>query len=137
MWIKHPPLLARPGCGVGLNECAIGPDGSLYPCRSMYFEELNCGNVLESGFQEIWLNSSVLNSVRYADQNRKKECRDKHCELFSYCIGGCFGYVYGATRELKPWSNATDCYIYKQHTKQKLKAMINAAEAGEGIFDPI
>jgi radical SAM protein with 4Fe4S-binding SPASM domain len=134
---KQGLLLLRNGCGVGKCECAIGPDGTLYPCRALYFQEFNAGNVYENDIHELWANSSVLNRVRSADQNRNSICRESQCDLFPYCLGGCFGNSYSATGELKPWASEYDCYIYKQHTRQKLITMITAAERGTSVLQSV
>jgi len=133
--IKQGLILLRNGCGTGRSECAIGPDGSLYPCRALYYDKFNAGNLLDISFMELWRDSSVLKTVRHADTNRKSICKDSECDLFHYCLGGCFGHTYASTGKLVPWASSYDCYQIKQHTRQKLIASILAAEKGESVLE--
>lgn len=130
-------ILPRSGCGTGRVECSVGPDGSLYPCRALYFDEFNAGNLLENQLECLWANSSILNSVRHADAHREAVCRDSNCDLFSYCLGGCFGHTFAAIKQLKPWATAFDCNRIKLQTRHMLAATTKVALRGESLLETL
>ncbi len=76
------------GCGAGRVYAAISPDGDVQPC---VFMPIKLGNLRYKKFEEIWLNSSVLNELR--DRSRLKG----GCGTCSYkfICGGCRARAYG------------------------------------------
>jgi radical SAM protein with 4Fe4S-binding SPASM domain len=67
-------------CGAGHMSCYISPYGVVTPCVQV---PIDCGNLREKTFLEIWKNSSALETfraIRFADM---PAC--VNCELFAYC----------------------------------------------------
>lgn len=70
------------GCLGGTGFCFISHTGQVQPCGYL---ELNCGNVLETPFPEIWKNSEIFLKLRDKSQYEGKCGR---CEYHHVC-GGC------------------------------------------------
>ncbi len=80
------------GCLGGISFCFISHVGQVQPCGYL---ELNCGNVKEKPFQEIWLESEVFRNLRNTDGYRGKCGR---CEFRKVC-GGCRARAYELSGE--------------------------------------
>ncbi|MBF0450974.1 MAG: heme b synthase [Candidatus Magnetomorum sp.] len=78
------------GCLGGTHFCFISHRGIVQPCG---FLDLNCGDITQQGFQDVWLNSTVFQALRDYDQLKGKCGR---CEYRSFC-GGCRARAYEAT----------------------------------------
>ena len=70
------------GCLGGTGFCFISHTGQVQPCGYL---ELNCGNVRETPFPEIWRNST------YFRQFRDQKCYEGKCGVceFHKVCGGC------------------------------------------------
>jgi heme b synthase len=75
------------GCLGGLSFCFISHIGQVQPCGYL---EVNCGNVKEKRFQEIWASSEVFQNLRNTDSYQGK-CGI--CEFRKIC-GGCRARAY-------------------------------------------
>jgi heme b synthase len=69
------------GCLGGTGFCFISHTGQVQPCGYL---ELDCGNVRETPFPEIW-----KNSPRFLELRDKKQYEGKcgRCEYFKFCAG--------------------------------------------------
>lgn len=76
------------GCGAGRVYAAISPEGDVQPC---VFMPIKLGNIRERRFEDIWLNSKVLNDLRDREK-LKGECGV--CS-YKYVCGGCRARAYG------------------------------------------
>jgi radical SAM protein with 4Fe4S-binding SPASM domain len=84
------------GCNAGITHGFIDFDGSLYPCGLIpRYEEVNCGNVAEMGFDAVWFTAPVINMIRSARAEDVPGCRD--CEYLHVCGGGCRGRALALT----------------------------------------
>jgi len=75
------------GCLGGISFCFISHIGQVQPCGYL---EVNCGNVKEKPFQEIWAISEVFQNLRNTDGYQGK-CGK--CEFRKVC-GGCRARAY-------------------------------------------
>ncbi len=75
------------GCLGGIAFCFISHVGQVQPCGYL---ELNCGNVRETPFQEIWADSEAFRRLRNTDGYHGK-CGK--CEFRKVC-GGCRARAY-------------------------------------------
>ncbi|MBM4323447.1 MAG: heme b synthase [Deltaproteobacteria bacterium] len=75
------------GCLGGISFCFISHTGQVQPCGYL---ELNCGNVREKSFPEIWKESSIFKDLRNFDGYGGK-CGP--CEFRKVC-GGCRARAY-------------------------------------------
>ena len=78
------------GCLGGTSFCFISHTGIVQPCG---FLDLNCGNVTQKPFSEIWWDAEIFNQLRDFD-SLKGKCGA--CEFKSVC-GGCRARAYEAT----------------------------------------
>lgn len=78
------------GCLGGTGFCFISHTGQVQPCGYL---ELNCGNVRETPFPEIWKNSEIFLNLR--DQ-KKYEGKCGSCEYHRVC-GGCRARAHSMT----------------------------------------
>ena len=75
------------GCLGGISFCFISNTGQVQPCGYL---ELNCGNVREKSFQDIWASSEIFQHLRNTDAYEGKCGR---CEFRKVC-GGCRARAY-------------------------------------------
>jgi len=75
------------GCLGGIGFCFISHVGQVQPCGYL---ELNCGNIKEQSFPDIWKNSSYFKQFRTQDEYEGK-CG--FCEYHKVC-GGCRARAY-------------------------------------------
>ncbi len=78
------------GCLGGTSFCFVSNTGTVQPCG---FLDVNCGNVTETTFPEIWNESEVLKALRDFS-GLKGKCGK--CEYRKVC-GGCRARAYEAT----------------------------------------
>ena len=75
------------GCLAGTSYCFISHEGIIQPCGYL---EVNSGNLKESTFPDIWMNSSVFADLRDFSKYKGKCGR---CEYITVC-GGCRARAY-------------------------------------------
>jgi len=80
------------GCLGGISFCFISHVGQVQPCGYL---ELNCGNVREKHFREIWMKSDIFKNLRNTDGYQGKCGR---CEFRKVC-GGCRARAYELSGE--------------------------------------
>jgi heme b synthase len=80
------------GCLGGISFCFVSHVGQVQPCGYL---ELNCGNVREKPFQEIWATSEVFQNLRNTNGYGGKCGR---CEFRKVC-GGCRARAYEISGE--------------------------------------
>ncbi|MDI6689321.1 MAG: heme b synthase [Actinomycetota bacterium] len=78
------------GCLGGISFCFISHLGKVQPCGYL---ELDCGNVRERPFKEIWFESQIFRNLR---DFRKLEGKCGICEYKRIC-GGCRARAYALT----------------------------------------
>ena len=78
------------GCLGGIGFCFISHQGIVQPCGYL---DLNCGDVRQTSFADIWNNSEIFSSLRNYD-NLKGKCG--YCEYKKVC-GGCRARAHEAT----------------------------------------
>ena len=67
-------------CGAGERAIAINPQGQVWPCNALPVE---CGDLREQTFQEIWKSSEKLQHIRTLRWRDIDDC--KRCELRAFC----------------------------------------------------
>ena len=67
-------------CSAAKNSFLISPEGIVYPCNLI---RINCGNIRELYFKEIWEKSSLLNQIRNLERNDSEIC--SICANFFIC----------------------------------------------------
>jgi len=78
------------GCLGGIAFCFISHTGIVQPCG---FLDLQCGNIREASFPQIWKASKVFNALR---DDRKLKGKCGRCAYRKVC-GGCRARAYEAT----------------------------------------
>lgn len=68
------------------GHMAICPDGTVFPCDSVYFKELSYGNIFHDSYERI-----VSSEPRQKLLNALGEVREGcgECQYLDYCNGGC------------------------------------------------
>lgn len=82
----------RTGCGVGRKVVFIDADGAVYPCPNHTRPEHICGNVLETGLEELVRSSPVMRAMR-RQYVVDRYTRCKGCPFRYWCAGDCRGEV--------------------------------------------
>jgi uncharacterized protein len=81
------------GCGVGLEYCAVTPDGDIYPCHQFVGQsQFKMGSVLES---PNCLDPAVQDRFRALLVPDKPACRV--CWARYFCSGGCAANAWHAS----------------------------------------
>lgn len=117
-------IINASGCGVGRKEIAIGPDGTVYPCRVLFDPSMVCGNVKKQKLANIYENSKMLNNVRSLDESRGTKCLIDHCPAIDVCKGSCFGVALIKTSELKKWASKRDCARFQHEAVLRMLRLI-------------
>ena len=87
---SHPLHTMTRGCLGGISFCFISHTGQVQPCGYL---ELDCGQLTEQSFPEVWNNAKVFCDVRDLSLYEGKCGR---CEFVKVC-GGCRARAYEAT----------------------------------------
>jgi radical SAM protein with 4Fe4S-binding SPASM domain len=80
------------GCIAGQYYCRVYPNGDVTPCPYL---PIKLGNIRETSFKDIWLNSPVFKAIRDPCQLKGK-CGE--CEYKVIC-GGCRARAYGLSSD--------------------------------------
>lgn len=94
-------------CGTGLKTILIDTDGEVYPCPNHVWPEFKCGNIHNNSFDEILLDSPVLQNIREIYNVNKINDECSNCIVKYWCSGGCRGEAYEEFNSLT--SKAVDC----------------------------
>ena len=86
----HPLHTMTRGCMGGISFCFISHRGQLQPCGYL---ELDCGQLTEKSFPEIWEGSPIFQDLRDLGRYKGKCAR---CEFIKVC-GGCRARAYETT----------------------------------------
>jgi heme b synthase len=86
----HPLHAMTRGCLGGSSFCFISHTGRVQPCGYL---DLDCGQVREKRFEEIWRHSAIINDLRDLSRYKGKCGR---CEFIRVC-GGCRARAYELT----------------------------------------
>jgi heme b synthase len=86
----HPFQAMTRGCMGGSSFCFISHTGQIQPCGYL---ELDCGQLKEKNFADIWKNSEIFRNLRDLPQLKGKCGR---CEFIRVC-GGCRARAYEIT----------------------------------------
>jgi radical SAM protein with 4Fe4S-binding SPASM domain len=102
-------------CGAGRSTIAISPNGDIYPCQLLMYNELKIGNVLNPNWLES-LKSANLNIFPiFLDKNIK--CNS--CAYKYYCGGGCPGISYKLYKNFNSFLDFL-CPHIKEEAKLKI-----------------
>ena len=90
---RHPLNAMTRGCLGGSAFCFISHTGQVQPCGYL---ELDCGQVTDKGFAEIWNESNIFQDLRDLGRYKGKCGR---CEFIRVC-GGCRARAYAMTGDV-------------------------------------
>ena len=99
------------GCSAGRGFVYIKPNGDVWPCP---FVEVNCGNLRERTFQEIWECSPVFRDLREREKRLKGRCGE--CQYRRLC-GGCRGRAWATTGDYL--AEDPSCFIHADEERHK------------------
>lgn len=89
------------GCPAAKTLCAVSPTGEVSPCtlfsETSLLVKLECDNVREKNFKEIWIESKPLDKLRRITGFQGK-CME--CKFLHFCGGGCRGIAFSHTGDL-------------------------------------
>lgn len=97
------------GCLGGIGFCFISHTGRVQPCGYL---ELDCGNVRQTPFPEIWKGSAIFRNLR---DPGKYEGKCGHCEFHNVC-GGCRARAHSMTGN---YLDPEPLCLYQPRRKQK------------------
>lgn len=93
-------------CGACKMTCSISPNGKVFPCAFMQYDEFLAGNVREQPFMEIWKNSPVMKLFRGLNP---ESCGD--CPRFDHCHGGCPAIAWFIKKDITAGDPACICKL--------------------------
>jgi radical SAM protein with 4Fe4S-binding SPASM domain len=103
-------IKSREMCSAGTVNCAISPEGDVYPCQLfMEFPEMRAGNILSQPLDEVWTSSPVFKQLRQLKASDIEQCAS--CDVLKSCGGGCRARAYASTGSLYAPMDATFCKI--------------------------
>lgn len=102
-------------CGAGRSTIAIAPNGDIYPCQMLMYEEFKMGNVLCSNWFEIVQDNKINISPIFLNKNTK--CAN--CVYKYYCGGGCPGISYKLYKNFNTFLGFL-CPYMKEEAKRKI-----------------
>lgn len=127
------------GCGAGIREFAIAPDGTVFPCKLLMSREWECGLINgRRNFKDIWEQSDLLRSIReYLSDDEKCE----NCIISRHCRGGCLAH--SDSRPFDYHDGNSDYYCRINHISVSHRMEINCfikdlkrcASRGETVGD--
>ncbi|MHB0979906.1 MAG: mycofactocin radical SAM maturase [Thermoleophilia bacterium] len=82
-------------CGAARMTCAVGPDGSVFPCAFLCGPAFLAGNVLDEPLASIFEHAPIMEVLRGLEV---EPCQT--CDRFSLCNGGCPAVAYFVTASL-------------------------------------
>lgn len=75
-------------CAMAVEELSIAPNGDLYPCHMLHYDELRFGNLDAIGsLEDTYRDSEVLSALRGITVDSIHQCKD--CIVRNFCAGGC------------------------------------------------
>lgn len=86
-------------CAIGNEEVSISEKGNVYPCHMLHVEKYLAGNIRESNFSDIYLNSKLLKDIRKLTVYNKNNC--KICPFRLICGGGCWARAFYINGDIK------------------------------------
>lgn len=91
LMFPHLRTIHNVGCHAGVSYCCISADGMVTPCStiSSKYKQMQCGNILEEPFEQIWAKSPVINSLRDMKLDDLQDSKCGVCTLRDICGGGC------------------------------------------------
>lgn len=105
-------------CGSGINTCAVGADGEVYPCPSFQDKRFSAGNIREKRFSEIWTDSKTFTELRRIRVGHLNEQCAK-CEFRYFCGGGCRAQA--TNGGIKPLNSiSSKCEKYKRNIQEMM-----------------
>jgi radical SAM protein with 4Fe4S-binding SPASM domain len=119
-------LAPRRGCSAAVLECAIGSDGSIYPCRMLMYEEMRSRETLvKKDFNSIWYTDDVLRRIREETQV-PESCYQ--CPYSRLCAGECPAHRVNDNGQIMHSVPIPYCTIYKQVISRKIQVNLKYAE---------
>jgi len=112
--LNQKPRYFSDGCLAGYSSFTVLPNGNIYPCRRL---NINCGNLLNQDFSDIYYNSKILRELRNLN-NINEACHG--CPFFLECHGGakCIAYAHFGD----PFSPDPQCWrLFKKLPNKDLK----------------
>jgi len=94
------------GCAAGRGFVYIKPDGEVWPCP---FVEIDCGNVRDRSFADIWAENPSLLALRGRERTLHGQCGE--CSYRRLC-GGCRGRALATSGDFL--AEDPSCFLHNQ-----------------------
>ncbi len=113
------------GCGVGLEYCAVTPDGDIYPCHQFVGQQqFKMGNVHD---QPVQLDASVQDRFKSLMVMDKPACQG--CWARFFCSGGCAANAWHASGDVNGLYE-TGCALQQKRLECALWLKAKAKQGG-------
>lgn len=74
-------------CALGIEELSVGPDGTLFPCHMMHYDNLSIGNMIKDNINYLHNSSPILEQLRQLNVDTIGQC--SNCIVRNFCGMGC------------------------------------------------
>lgn len=133
-------IMGKRGVKTDLSNAAydslcVYADGHVYPSAATAgFKPLDMGNALESSLRDIWLRSSLAETIRKATVQRKARCKDSYLKFF--CGGGDLDHTYFYSMNGHGGSFLAEDPFAELHEFMIIEAMFTVVHERSGLKTP-
>ncbi len=87
----------RSHCGAGLSEVSVDPEGWVYPCKLLQYDQFRTGNIRETSLRDLYTQHPIMARAQGRTTAVMPTCRT--CIIKNSCGGGCRGIQFSFTEE--------------------------------------
>ena len=105
--------MKRVHCGAAVGLFSIAPNGDVFPCQNLHYDEFKIGNILNSSLNDL-INSSM--AIYFREKLKVyniKKC--KSCSMRFICGGGCRAATYRLEHDISEHPKHL-CKFYKDES---------------------
>jgi radical SAM protein with 4Fe4S-binding SPASM domain len=84
-------------CGAGLSEVSVDPEGWVYPCRLLQYQQFRSGSIRDSRLIDIYQADPSIRGVQRTTVKQLQPCAT--CIIRDACGGGCRGIHFSFTND--------------------------------------
>ena len=74
-------------CAMAKEEISIAPNGDIFPCHMLHYEDLKIGNLNEDDLITLYYSSNKMKALRKVNVDSINQCST--CEFRNFCGGSC------------------------------------------------
>ncbi|MBR5602627.1 MAG: SPASM domain-containing protein [Bacteroidales bacterium] len=107
----------RVHCGAAVNVISIAPNGDVYPCQNLHYDEFKIGNILNTSINTLMKNKVMKFFRKELRVYNIKKCNK--CDFKYICGGGCRAATYRLENDILGHPSHM-CSYYKENAINRL-----------------